>query len=54
MTDVKIIPISKLYRENWEKIFSRNSSTGRDIVCSDEDVGSSPTSGSKYSQKEST
>ena len=47
---VKIIPITPEYREGWDMVFrkiSRDSSTGRDSVCSGDDVGSSPTPGSK-------
>ena len=43
---VKIIPISKEYRENWGRIFSRGSSNDRASVCSGDDAGSIPAPGS--------
>jgi hypothetical protein len=45
---VKIIPISPEYRENWEKVFRRDSSRDRASVCSGDDAGFKPAPGSRY------
>ena len=42
MSDVKIIPLSREYKENWDKIFGRGGVSSNAPVSRREDEGENP------------